>query len=113
LAAACGGENPYEAAQSETGVTTSVPTGDAPDTTANEFLPENQNVTNCIGAVERPNCGSNSKGGWRLTLTFAILIAGMGFIGWRVARSVRARDTALNDTALNDTALNDTALNEP
>ena len=55
-----------------------------------------ENVTDCIGAVERPNCGSESKGGWQLGLTFGVLLASMSFIGWRVVRGVRTRDAALN-----------------
>jgi len=72
----------------------------SPDTTGvNEFLPERENVSDCIGAVERPNCGSKSKGGWRMYLTFGVLIAGMSFIGWRVVRGVRARDAVVNNIA--------------
>ena len=85
---ACSGDNPYQSAV--TADTSPTLTGD------NEFLPVRENVSDCIGAVERPNCGSESKGGWRLGLTFGVLLAGMSFIGWRVVRSVRARDAALN-----------------
>ncbi len=56
-------------------------------------------MTECIGAVERPNCGSESKGGWRLYLTLGVLIAGMSFIGWRVVRGVRANDSAKSSPA--------------
>ncbi len=94
-AGACGGDNPYQSAEtavagSEATNVTDVSSSD------NEFLPERANVSDCIGTVERPNCGSAAKGGWRMYLTFAVLIAGMSFIGWRVVRSVRARDSAVN-----------------
>ena len=65
-------------------------------TADNQFLPVRENVSDCIGAVERPNCGSESKGGWQLALTFGVLVAAMSFIGWRVVRSVRARDAVVN-----------------
>ena len=87
----CGGENPYQAA--ETAATS--PTTTATVTTDNQFLPARENVSDCIGAVERPNCGSEAKGGWQMYLTFGVLIAGMSFIGWRVVRGVRARDAAV------------------
>ncbi|MCE9622276.1 MAG: hypothetical protein K8R99_08035 [Actinomycetia bacterium] len=87
LTAGCSGENPYQSAASAE--TSPALTGD------NEFLPARDNVSDCIGAVERPDCGSESKGGWQLYLTFGFLLAGIGFIGWRVVRSVRARDAAI------------------
>ena len=62
----------------------------------NQYLPVRENVSDCIGAVERPDCGSEAKGGWQLALTFGVLLAGMSFIGWRVVRSVRARDAVAN-----------------
>ncbi len=88
---ACGGENPYQAA--ETAATS--PATSSPDLADNQFLPARENVSDCIGAVERPNCGSEAKGGWQMYLAFGVLIAGMSFIGWRVVRSVRARDAAV------------------
>ncbi|MEQ1872674.1 MAG: hypothetical protein ABL953_03015 [Ilumatobacteraceae bacterium] len=90
LLGACAGDNPYQSTQTEAtnGETTETPT------TENDFLPQRENVSDCIGAVERPDCGSNAKGGWQMYLTFGVLIAGMSFIGWRVVRSVRARDAA-------------------
>lgn len=54
-------------------------------------------------------------------LTFAVLMGGMSFIGWRITKSVRQRDAILNhgtpdreanDTAANDTAANDTEAND-
>ena len=65
-------------------------------TADNQYLPVRENVSDCIGTVERPNCGSETKGGWQQALTFGVLIAGMSFIGWRVVRSVRARDAVIN-----------------
>ena len=88
---ACGGENPYQSAQSADTAVASQGTTLAD----NQFLPARENVSDCIGAVERPDCGSEAKGGWQMYLTFGVLIAGMSFIGWRVVRSVRARDAAM------------------
>ena len=92
LLGACGGENPYQAA--ETAVASPEATT-SPNGTDNQFLPARENVSDCIGTVERPNCGSEAKGGWQMYLAFGFLIAGMSFIGWRVVRSVRARDAAV------------------
>jgi len=96
LLAGCGDENPYQAAESaNTAVAVdTTATGDE-GLAANGFIPE-ENIGSCVGTLERPNCGSKSKGGWRMNLTFAVLISGMGFIGWRIARSVRARDAVMN-----------------
>jgi hypothetical protein len=96
LLGACSGENPYQSAQTAQGSDSSDSTIEGID--SNEFLPERSNASDCVGTVERPNCGSGSKGGWRMYLTFGVLIAGMSFIGWRVARSVRARDVAVNNS---------------
>lgn len=96
---ACSGENPYQAAESaNSAVATPDVTTPAGGSSVgdNDFIPEDQNVGTCIGAVDRPDCGSKSKGGWRMYLTFAVLLSGMGFIGWRIARSIKARDSVMN-----------------
>jgi hypothetical protein len=100
LAAGCSGQNPYQAAESANSVQAS---GDAatPDT-ANVFTPDDQNVSSCVGTLERPDCGSKSKGGWRMYLTFAVLIGGMSFVFWRVVKSVRQRDAVVNDVGDDD-----------
>ena len=85
---ACSGQNPYQS--TATAETNPALTAD------NQYLPVRDNVSDCIGTVERPDCGSEAKGGWQLALTFGVLVAGMSFIGWRVVRSVRARDAVAN-----------------
>lgn len=60
----------------------------------NDLLPENNDVTNCIGTVERAGCGSRARADGHTYLVFLALTAGLGFIGWRIARGVRARDRA-------------------
>jgi len=93
FASGCSGDNPYDSAKSTTPGVAETPVPETgPDTTVNDFLPERANVSDCIGAVERPNCGSKAKGDWRMYLTFGLLIAGMSFIGWRVVRGVRSSD---------------------
>lgn len=57
----------------------------------------------CVGLYPKPGCGtkpvlSGDRGGTMQIAVFGILIAGMAFIGLRIARSVRARDTALDPT---------------
>ena len=94
LAAGCGGENPYQAARN---ATTTVASEDATSGYANnDFIPENQNLSDCIGALERPNCGSDAKGGWRQYLVLGVLGAGIAFIGWRIAVGIKARDAVVN-----------------
>ena len=100
LFAGCSGQNPYQASDSANSVSSqvSLEVGDAPApaTEINVFTPENANVSSCVGTMERPDCGSKSKGGWRMYLTFAVLMSGMGYIGWRIARSIRQRDAVMN-----------------
>ena len=100
----CSGQNAYQAAKvAETAVpATTVPTTDLRGTpvtgiAGNQFIPEDQNISSCVGTNERPNCGSKSKGGYHLYLVFAALFGGVGFIGWRVARGVKARDAVVNN----------------
>jgi hypothetical protein len=102
LTAGCSGQNPYQASESANSV--SVETGEAPTegVESNVFTPEDANVSSCVGTLERADCGSKSKGGWRMYLTFAVLMSGMGFIGWRIARSVRARDAVVNAPKADD-----------
>jgi len=69
-----------------------------PPVTDNGFIPEDRNLSDCIGTLERPGCGSEDKGDLGTYLVFAALILGLGFIGWRITLGVRARDQA-NDAA--------------
>lgn len=56
---------------------------------ANEFLPEDKNLSDCVGLVERPGCGSDARGGWQMVLAFAVMAGGLTFIGWRIVRGLR------------------------
>jgi hypothetical protein len=60
----------------------------------NDLLPDNNDVTNCVGTAEPANCGSKARADGHTYLVFLALVLGMGFIGWRIARGVRARDEA-------------------
>lgn len=59
----------------------------------NDFFPEERNVTDCVGALERPGCGSSSRGGWRQGAILGVLVVAIGFIGWRVSKAVRRKGT--------------------
>lgn len=102
LLAGCSGENPYQASESANSVSLEAGEAPAPATEINVFTPEDANVSSCVGTMERPDCGSKSKGGWRMYLTFAVLMSGMGFIGWRIARSIRQRDAVMNTPKADD-----------
>lgn len=102
LIAGCSGQNPYQASESANSVSLEAGDAPAPATEINVFTPENANVSSCVGTMERPDCGSKSKGGWRMYLTFAVLMSGMGFIGWRIARSIRQRDAVMNAPKVDD-----------
>ncbi|MBI5089003.1 MAG: hypothetical protein HZB15_09145 [Actinobacteria bacterium] len=65
-----------------------------PDDGTNPFIPEDANIGDCVSALPRPDCGSEAQGGSRQYLILVGLLAGMGFIGWRIARGVRSRDRA-------------------
>jgi hypothetical protein len=69
------------------------PSTDQP-TATNDLLPENNDLANCIGTVESANCGSRARADGHTYLVFLALTLGLTFIGWRIARGVRARDTA-------------------
>jgi hypothetical protein len=69
----------------------------APPVTDNEFFPESAELTDCVGVLERPGCGSESRGGWRQTLVFVVMGAGLVLVFARVAigvRRARRRDPA-------------------
>lgn len=69
----------------------------ADDSGDNVFMPDEQNLDDCVGLLPRPGCGSDARGGWRQYLTMGVLGLGLAFIGWRISRGVRARDRMVND----------------
>ena len=72
---------------------TAPPSTEAPVVT-NDLLPQNNDVNNCVGTVESANCGSKARADGHTYLVFLALTLGLAFIGWRIARGVKARDTA-------------------
>jgi hypothetical protein len=87
----CSGPNPFQASAQATTTTVDASTPLA----ANDLLPDNNNLTNCVGTVERANCGSKARADGHTYLVFLALALGMGFIGWRITRGIRARDRSL------------------
>ena len=63
-------------------------------TFANEFLPAEANLGDCISALPRPDCGSEARGGWRQAALFGVLAVALAAIGARIAIAVRRRDGA-------------------
>jgi hypothetical protein len=66
----------------------------APTTTVeNVFLPDDTtvNVTDCISSVQRPECGSRERGGWRQGVLFGVVVAGLIAIGSRLVIGIRRR----------------------
>ena len=101
VVAGCSGPNPFQAAANATTTTVAARSTSGSGQTqgtgvgANGFIPD-RNLSDCIGTNERPNCGSPKKGGLGMWLTFAALIAGVGFIMWRISIGVRKRDAIVN-----------------
>ncbi len=58
----------------------------------------------CVGLYPKPGCGtkpvlSGDRGGAMQIAVFGVLIAGMAFIGIRIARSVISRDRERDEAA--------------
>lgn len=56
---------------------------------ANPFLPEDANLTDCVGMLQRPGCGSESRGGWHQNAVAIVMVAGLLLVFGRVAWGVR------------------------
>ena len=50
------------------------------------------NITDCVSALPRPECGSKERGGWRQGVLFGVVVAGLAAIALRVGFGVRRRD---------------------
>jgi hypothetical protein len=74
----------------------SAPPGTDPDPQIgdNEFLPEGQDLSNCVGLLQRPGCGSEARGGWRQMVVFGLVVAGLAVVFGRIAVATRARSAA-------------------
>jgi len=77
------------------GATTPSPDPAAPPTTelvvdeANPFLPDQRNLTDCVGMLQRPGCGSESRGGWHQNVVAIVMVTGLLIVFGRVAWGVR------------------------
>ncbi len=56
---------------------------------ANPFLPENRDLTDCVGMLQRPGCGSQARGGWHQDLVAIAMVGGLLVVFGRVAWAVR------------------------
>ena len=65
------------------------PVDDVPVATANPFLPENEDLTTCVGMLERPGCGSEARGGLHQNLVAIAMMSGLVIVFGRVAWGVR------------------------
>jgi hypothetical protein len=59
-----------------------------PPVTVNEFVPE-RDLSECVSALPKPDCGSEARGDWRQGLVFVAMTGGMAFVAWRIVRGVR------------------------
>jgi hypothetical protein len=79
--------------------------------TVNEFFPEQRPLSDCLGALPKPNCGSEARGGWAQTTVFLSIVAGLGFIAWRIVaasrRARRERDAVTPETPASTTVPDD------
>ena len=67
---------------------------DRPVPTVTDFYPEDNNLSDCVGLVEQPGCGSEARGGSGQTLVLVALVLGLGFIFWRISAGLRANRDA-------------------
>ena len=70
-------------------VSTTLPDDDTTRPTINEFMPEDQALSDCLSSLPKPGCGSKARGGWRQSLVFIAIIGAIAFIVWRVLASSR------------------------
>ena len=76
----------------------------APITTDNIFFPQQRDLTDCLGTLPKPNCGSDARGGWHLYAVMIALAGGIAFIGWRVVRGMRANERNRLDAVTDEPA---------
>ena len=69
--------------------TTTVPIDEIVVDEANPFLPENRDLTDCVGMLQRPGCGSEARGGWHQDLVAIVMVSGLLIVFGRVAWAVR------------------------
>jgi hypothetical protein len=72
----------------------SAPPSTAPPSTG--FVDSTLDLSRCLSALPPPECDTEHKGDWHIYAVMGVLVAGLGFIGWRIGRAIRARDRALD-----------------
>jgi len=72
---------------------------DRPVPTVSDFYPEDANLSDCLGLVQRPGCGSEARGGWRQTAVFGAILLGMGLIAWRISVGIRRNRATIDGRA--------------
>jgi hypothetical protein len=74
---------------------------DVPVVTANPFLPEEADLTSCVGMLQRPGCGSEARGGGHQYAVAAVMIGGLllifGRVAWGIRRSQKNAAASLPD----------------
>ena len=71
----------------------------------NSFLDTKRELSQCLNnSIDLPDCGiepkvAGDRGGVLQGVTFGVLTLGIVIIGWRVVRSVKARDAAVGSRA--------------
>jgi hypothetical protein len=68
----------------------------APPVTDNDFIPQERNLSECVGLLDRPGCGSEERGGAGQTIVFVVMLGAMGVIFTRIAIGVRKNRAALD-----------------
>jgi len=84
-----------------------------PPVTASDFLPEERDLSDCVGLVERPGCGSEERGGALLNVVFVLVMGGMAFIFWRIIIGVRKNRAELDRTTVDLTRTEPTETIDP
>ena len=64
--------------------------------TANEFLPTDRDLTDCVGVLEKPGCGSEERGGTATTVVFVVMLLAMVLIFGRIVVGVRQNRRAID-----------------
>lgn len=93
----CSGDNPFQASDSTVAADLTVPADGGVGVEDNSFIPEGQNLSDCVGTLPQPNCGGPDRGTRGAYLTMFALVLGVGFIAWRVSIGIRARDKVVNE----------------
>ena len=75
------------------------PPATAPPSTFNVFYPEERPLSDCLGSLERPNCGSEARGGWAQYTIAVLMVGGLAFIGWRIVRLARRTSASRRQVA--------------